>query len=63
MLVLSRKVGEKILINGEILVTVVRVKGGSVRIGIEAPAEIPILRAELDTLDKSNEDYPREIPA
>ena len=39
MLVLSRKVGERILIGDQIAVTVVRVTGGGVRIGIEAPAE------------------------
>jgi len=47
MLVLSRKVGERILIGDEIAVTVVRVTGGGVRIGIEAPAEMPVIREEL----------------
>ncbi|MCP4079265.1 MAG: carbon storage regulator [Pirellulaceae bacterium] len=47
MLVLSRKVGERILIGEEIAVTVVRVTGGGVRIGIEAPAELPVIREEL----------------
>ena len=47
MLVLSRKVGERILIGEHISVTVVRVTGGGVRIGIEAPAEMPVIREEL----------------
>ncbi len=47
MLVLSRKVGERILIGDNISVTVVRVTGGGVRIGIEAPAEMPVIREEL----------------
>lgn len=47
MLVLSRKVGERIWIGDEIAVTVVRVSGGSVRIGIEAPHDLPVVREEL----------------
>jgi carbon storage regulator len=47
MLVLSRKVGERIWIGDEIAVTVVRVAGGSVRIGIEAPQHLPVVREEL----------------
>jgi len=47
MLVLSRKVGEQIQIGDEITVTVVRIAGGSVRLGIEAPKTTPIAREEL----------------
>ena len=47
MLVLARKVGEKILIGDNISVTVVRIAPGVVRIGIEAPNEMPILREEI----------------
>ncbi|MCL4156237.1 UNVERIFIED_CONTAM: hypothetical protein GTU68_042911 [Idotea baltica] len=47
MLVLSRKVGERIWIGDEISVTVVRVTGGGVRIGIEAPKELAVVREEL----------------
>jgi len=47
MLVLSRKVGEKILIGDNISVTVVRVAQGTVRIGIEAPGDLPIVREEI----------------
>lgn len=47
MLVLSRKVGEKILIGDDIAVTVVRLSGGGVRIGIDAPVEMAVVREEL----------------
>jgi carbon storage regulator len=47
MLVLARKVGEKILIGDDISVTVVRVAPGMVRIGIEAPNEMSIVREEI----------------
>jgi len=47
MLVLSRKVGERIWIGEEISVTIVRVAGGAVRLGIEAPQGLPVIREEL----------------
>ncbi len=47
MLVLSRKVGERTLIGDEIAVTVVRVAQGIVRVGVEAPKEMPIVREEI----------------
>jgi carbon storage regulator CsrA len=47
MLVLTRKVNEQIKIGNDIVITVLRVKGQSVRIGIEAPRGIRVLRAEL----------------
>jgi len=47
MLVLSRKVGEKILIGDGISVTIVRVAQGIVRVGVEAPADMPIVREEI----------------
>ena len=47
MLVLSRKAGERIWIGDDISVTVVRISGGGVRIGVEAPREMPVVREEL----------------
>jgi carbon storage regulator len=47
MLVLSRKVGERILIGDKITVTVVRLAQGIVRIGIEAPSDLIVIREEL----------------
>ena len=47
MLVLSRKVNEKIVIDGGIVITVVKVEGGQVRLGIEAPSHVKVYREEL----------------
>ncbi len=47
MLVLSRKVGQRINIGGDVFIEVLRVRGDQVRIGIEAPEHVHILRGEL----------------
>jgi carbon storage regulator len=47
MLVLSRKSGEKIHIGSGITVTVIEVRGNQIRLGIDAPEDVPIFRAEL----------------
>jgi carbon storage regulator len=47
MLVLTRNVGEKIIIDGNIHLTVVAIKGGKVRIGIEAPEFVRVDREEV----------------
>lgn len=47
MLVLSRKKNESIVIDGRIVVTVVEIKGDKVRLGIAAPAEVPVHRSEV----------------
>lgn len=47
MLVLTRKLMEKLFIGDDICVTVVRLEGGQVRLGIEAPREVTVVRAEL----------------
>lgn len=47
MLVLTRRVGEKIQIGAEVFVTVLGIKGNQVRIGIDAPKEINIVRTEI----------------
>ena len=46
MLVLSRKVLESIQVGDDIVVSVVQIRGGKVRIGIEAPKHVPIMRAK-----------------
>jgi carbon storage regulator len=47
MLILSRKVGQSIVIDGRIVVKVVRVDGDQIKLGIQAPPEIPVHREEI----------------
>ncbi|MFK7736779.1 MAG: carbon storage regulator, partial [Pirellulaceae bacterium] len=47
MLVLSRKVGEKLVIDGNITVEVVKIQGNRITLGLVAPADVKILRGEL----------------
>lgn len=47
MLVLTRKLMEKLYIGNDVCVTVVRLEGGQVRLGIDAPREVAVVRAEL----------------
>ena len=47
MLVLSRKTNEQIVIRDNIVITVVAIRGDKVRLGIEAPTDIPIHRREV----------------
>jgi carbon storage regulator len=62
MLVLSRKLGEKIYISENICITVVDIDRGKIRLGIEAPRDVPIFRKELLPLDKATPPAP-ESPA
>jgi len=59
MLVLSRKNGECIVIDGGITVRVIEVDGNRVRLGIEAPKEISIRRSELNSKIRKNELLPQ----
>jgi carbon storage regulator len=57
MLILSRKPGETVVIDGRIRVKVIRVEGDVVKIGIEAPAEVSIHRQEVyDEIQRSNQE-------
>ena len=47
MLVLSRKFNESIVIDGGIKITVVEIRGNQIRLGIEAPREVGVMREEL----------------
>jgi carbon storage regulator len=47
MLVLSRRLGERICIGDAIVVTVVRIHGEKVRLGIDAPLDVPVHREEV----------------
>ena len=51
MLVLSRKESEKIMLGDDIVLTIVRVSGDRVRLGIQAPKDMLILRHELENKD------------
>ena len=55
MLVLSRKLGEKIFIGENICITVVDIDRGKIRLGIEAPRDVPIYRQELLPLKSGGE--------
>lgn len=47
MLVLSRKKNESIIINDHIIITVVEIRGDKVRLGIQAPTDVPVHRSEV----------------
>jgi len=47
MLILTRRVGESLMIGEEITITVLGVKGNQVRIGVNAPREVPVHREEI----------------
>jgi carbon storage regulator CsrA len=51
MLVLTRKIDQRIQIGGDITITVIQVKGRYVRLGIDAPTNVRILRSELTRSD------------
>ena len=56
MLILSRKLGESIVIDGRIHVTVMRVEGEVVKLGIAAPSEVPVHRKEVyEEIQRSNQ--------
>ena len=55
MLVLSRKIGEKIYVGKDIAITLVDIDRNKIRLGFEAPPDVIILRAELIPSDESKE--------
>ena len=57
MLILSRKVNESVVIDGRIIVKIVRVDGEVVKVGIEAPRDVPVHRQEVySEIQKSNQE-------
>ncbi|TWT39634.1 carbon storage regulator [Blastopirellula retiformator] len=62
MLVLTRKPGETIRIGDDIVITISQLKGGRVRVGIDAPAEMGIRRGELDDHQDKQPELPAAIP-
>jgi len=55
MLVLSRKKNESIVINNDITIVVVEIRGDKVRLGVEAPKEVPVHRREVYDAIKRHE--------
>jgi len=62
MLVLSRKKNESIVINNDITIVVVEIRGDKVRLGVEAPKEVPVHRREVYDAIKRNERQGRDGP-
>ena len=54
MLVLSRKVNESIIVGDNVEITIVRIRGDKIRLGIKAPKEIPVHRKEIYELIQQN---------
>lgn len=62
MLVLSRKKNESIIINDDITIVVVEIRGDKVRLGIEAPKEVPVHRNEVYEAIRKSAAEPRKTP-
>lgn len=64
MLVLSRKKNESIVINNDIVITVVEIRGDKVRLGIEAPKDVPVHRQEVyEAIHGTKAPAPASAPA
>jgi carbon storage regulator len=63
MLVLSRKKNESIVINNDITIVVVEIRGDKVRLGVEAPKEVPVHRREVYDAIKRNAAQQGAAPA
>lgn len=61
MLVLTRKTGQKLIIANDIEITILETRGESVKIGIQAPQNVPIYREEIfEEIRKANQQATRE---
>jgi carbon storage regulator len=60
MLVLSRKESQRIRLGDSIVITIVKISGDKVRVGIEAPSDVLVLRDELEAHEPSN--VAKELP-
>ncbi len=61
MLVLSRKTGESVMIGDDIEITLVSTEGSKVRIGIQAPSDVPVHRKEIYLEILASAQDPREL--
>jgi len=59
MLILTRRVGEALMIGDDVTITVLGVKGDQVRVGVNAPKEVAVHREEI--LNRIEESAPREV--
>ncbi len=63
MLVLTRRIGERIVINDQVVLEVLQVKGNRIRLGIQAPPGLSILREELLSRESQVEVAPPSLPS
>jgi len=64
MLILTRKIGETIIIGDHVEVKVVDVRGNRVRLGISAPKDVPVHRSEvLETIERMQKRFTDNIPS
>ncbi len=63
MLVLSRRPNESIVINDKIVITVIEIRGDKVRLGIEAPRDVPVHRSEVYSAIQRAETEVSDVPA
>lgn len=62
MLILSRKLNESVVIDGQITVRIVRIDGDHVRLGIQAPADVPVHRQEVyDEIQRNNREALHQV--
>ena len=62
MLILTRRVGETLMIGDDVTVTVLGVKGNQVRVGVSAPKEVAVLREEIYQRIQTEGDVPEDEP-
>jgi carbon storage regulator len=60
MLILTRRVGETLMIGGDVAITVLGVKGNQVRIGVKAPRDVAVHREEI--FEKIRQDEGTKVP-
>ncbi len=61
MLVLSRKLGQRFAVGADVRITIVKIDNHSVRIGIEAPGDVPIYREEIVAFQTADRPLPLEV--
>jgi carbon storage regulator len=62
MLILSRKINESVVIDGQITVKIVRIDGDHVRLGIQAPTDVPVHRQEVyDEIQRNNREAIHQV--